>query len=232
MARYNDGTLYDSGARYGMDGSVKRKIAMIKYSVSNLTISQRVLKGAEIVTKETANPNVPGNTAVLATFSTAQTAFAAAVAAALAARENAKQATAAQDAAEAEWRSALALLASFTETATGGDPVKILTTGFDVRNSSTPTQPPASVENLMVKLDDAPGHSKLTWKPMARAEGYLVQGSPDPITATSWTASMLTSKASFKGNGATAGEKYWYRVAAFNGAGQGPWCQPASRPVM
>ena len=127
----------------------------------------------------------------------------------------------------------LALLASFTETATGGDEVKILSTGFGIRNGKTPTPPlETAVVGVIVKLNGAPGHSKLTWNPLTGAEGYLVQGSPEPITATSWTQSIVSTRTIFRANGAVAGQKYWYRVAGFNATGQSPWSMPSERPVM
>ena len=43
---------------------------------------------------------------------------------------------------------------------------------------------------------------------------------------------LVSTKAMFQANGAVAGQKYWYRVAAFNAAGQGAWSTPAQRPVM
>jgi hypothetical protein len=207
-------------------------MATIKINVDGLPLAQKILKGQDIVTKETANPNVPGNTAILAAFSTAQTALQTAVAAAIAARGASMQATTAQKDAEAEWKNQLTLLAAFTETATGGDAAKIETTGFEVREGPTPTPPLGAVESLMVRLNGAPGHSKLKWKRLAGADGYVVQGSADPITATSWSQGMISTKTSLMANGAVAGQQYWYRVAGFNALGQGPWSAIAPRPVM
>lgn len=232
MARYNDGTLYNSGARYAAEQPPHKSMSNIATNVSRLTLLQRLNKGTDIITKETANPNVPGNTAVLAAFSDVQTALEEAVATATAARMASKEATSAQAALETLWLEKLTLLASFTETATGGDATKILSAGFDVRGPRTPRPPLSMVEGVIVRLNGTPGHSKLSWNSQAGAEGYLVQGSPDPITSTSWTNSTIVTKTIFSANGATAGQKYWYRVAAFNGAEQGAWSEPAARPVM
>ncbi len=232
MDRYNDGTTYNSGARYPVGGFSTRKMKNVKVNVSNLTILQKQNKGADIVVKQTGNPNVPGNAAVLADFSAEQTALEEAIAAVTAIRLAAQQATAVQEAALRRWVDKLMLLASFTETATGGDPVKILTTGFEVRAGRTPPAVLGMVAGLMVRLNGAPGHSKLSWDALADAVGYLVQGSPDPITPSSWTTSVVVTTSKHVANGAAPGQKYWYRVAAFNSLGQGPWCEPASRIVM
>ena len=101
-----------------------------------------------------------------------------------------------------------------------------------MRGTPSPLPLPDQVMSLNVLLNGSPGHSKLNWEAASGADGYLVQGSPDPITATSWTQSIVSTRTTFVANGATAGQKYWFRVAAFNAAGQGPWSEPSSRPVM
>ena len=233
MARYNDGTRYNSGARYNEVTPINiRPMSQIKIAVSSLPIGDKILRGRNIITKSTNNPDVPGNAVSLAAFSAKQTAFEASVADAIAKREAAKNATIVQDENEAEWRASLTLLAAFTENATGGQAAKFTTAGFEARGNNTPAPVPDQVLSLNVFLNGGPGHSRLTWEGVDRADGYLVQGSVDPITPTSWTQSIVSKKTAFMANGAIAGQKYWYRVAAFNSAGQGEWSAVAERPVM
>ena len=233
MARYNDGTRYNSGARYNEETPINKLImSQIKIGVNGLTIGDKILRGQNIITKSTGNPNVPGNTAPLAAFSAKQTAFQNSVADAIAKREAAKNATLVQDVAEGQWRASLALLAGFTENATGGDAAKFTTAGFEVRGGNTPTPVPEQVLSVNVFLESSPGHSRVTWGGVARADGYLVQGSADPITPASWTQPVVSTKTVSSANGAAPGQKYWYRVAAFNAAGQGSWSAPAERPVI
>lgn len=232
MARYNDGTTYNSGARYGVEELRKHPMSQIKLGISRMPIEQKLTLGQNIITASTANPNVPGNTAVLAAFSTTQTTLQAKLATAVAARSASKTCTTAQTDADAAWIARLLALAAFTQSATSGDAEKIESAGFSIRGTPAPVPLPTQVMSLNVLLNGTPGHSKLSWQIVPVAEGYLVQGSPDPITATSWAQSIVSTKANFSANGATAGQKYWYRVAAFNAAGLGPWSEPASRPVM
>ncbi len=95
---------------------------------------------------------------------------------------------------------------------------------------SSPELP--AVTGVTVTLNGTPGHAKINWNGMTGADGFLVQGSPDPITATSWQTPVIAMKTSTQGNGAAPGQKYWYRVAAFNAGGQGPWSSATERPVM
>jgi hypothetical protein len=207
-------------------------MSTIRLGISQLTLEQKLTLGQNIITASTSNPNVPGNTAVLAAFTTTQTALEDKLAAAVAARAASKTCTTVQNDALAAWTDKLVALAAFTQSATAGDQAKIESAGFSVRGTPASVPVPDQVMSLNVMLNGAPGHSKLTWDAVFGADGYLVQGSPDPITPLSWTQSIVSTKTTFLGNGATAGQKYWFRVAAFNAAGQGPWSEPASRPVM
>jgi hypothetical protein len=207
-------------------------MATIALNTSKLPVTDKLVKGQIIITQSTSNPNVPGNTAALAAFTTAQEALQAANAAYETNRQAGTQLLTARENAVAAWSAALNGLAGITELATGGDAEKIESAGFDVRNSPTPSPVPEQVLSVNVFLTTTPGHSRITWEPVDRAEGYLVQGSPEPITPASWTQSIVSTKTIFGGNGAIAGQKYWYRVAAFNAAGQGAWSEPALRPVM
>ncbi len=181
-----------------------------------------------------SNPNVPGNGPVLAELATAQTALEAALLACEEARTIAKQRTVECQVAMAAWMTALTNVAGFTQSATGGDAGKILSAGFEVCNPPTPLPVPelVAVTGVTVALNGQPGHSKVTWNPVAGADGYLVQGSPDPFTAASWLWPEIALKPPCECNGAAPGQKYWYRVAAFNAGGQGAWSSPTERPVM
>ncbi len=207
-------------------------MAIIAINTSQLPLAQKLVKGQEIFTKSTANPNAPGNTAPLAALSTAQAALTAANAAVEANRLDARELILTRDAALVVWNSAVTSLAAFTESVTAGDAVKIVSTGFDVRAAATPAQPLGQILNVRVSFTGVPGHSEVRWKREGNADAYVVQRSPEPITETSWINQGTVTEARFEGNGATPGVKYWYRTAGVNRLGQGPWSEPALRPVM
>lgn len=235
MARYNDGTRYNSGAVYGPPvAAVNVVMAKIKINVANLPVAEKIQRAASFLAMGASNPNVPGNGPVLAELTTAQTALEAAVLACEEARNVAKQRTAECHTALAAWMTAVTNVASYTQSATGGDAGKILSAGFEVCNPPTPQPVPelVAVTGVSVTLNGQPGHSNVSWAPVPGADGYLVQGSPDPFTPTSWQWPEIALKTHCECNGANPGQKYWYRVAAFNAGGQGPWSSPTERPVM
>ena len=209
-------------------------MSKIKVNVSTLPVPQKLFRGEQFINMGTSNPNVPGNVTLITALTTAQTALDNAEEAMDQARNTSKQKTADRDTALAAWMTAVTNLAGFTQSATGGNAGKILSAGFDVANPPVPLPVPelVAVTGVTVALNGTPGHSKVNWNAVGGADGYLVQGSADPITPTSWQMPQIAMKLMCDTNGATAGEKYWYRVAAFNGGGQGPWSSVTERPVM
>lgn len=234
MPNWNDGTRWDSGARWDSPAPQpnKTKMATITTNTSNLNVLQKCEKGQSIITKSTANPLVPGNTAALASFSTKQTALVAGNAAVVTARETLTQLITQRNAGEDAWDSEVALLASFTESATGGVATSILSAGFGVRGPGTPPQPLPAPEGVVAGTNGSPGNTKVRWSALAGAVSYLVQVSPDPITAQSWKTVATPTRSSCETNGIDPGKVYWYRVAGVNPVGQGPWSAPACREVM
>lgn len=204
----------------------------IVLNVSKLTLLQKLAKGQDIITKSTNNPSVPGNTAALATFVTAQTALTEANAALEAHRQTGDTLLTARDNALATWLLSLQGLAGTTQAITNGNAEEFESAGFDARAERQTPQPVVQVENVKVSFTGMPGHSAVLWKRQGQSDAYVVERSPEPITATSWENVGTVSEAKYEGNGAVPGQKYWYRVAAVNNLGQGPWSMPAERPVM
>lgn len=207
-------------------------MANIAINTSKLPLPDKIGKGQQIITLSTGNPNVPGNTAALTAFSNLQADLVSANEAHSNAQRNLDELMSARNAALAAWSNGMVALAAFTQSVTQGDETKILSTGFDVRRAGTPMPPPAAPGPLTVKLNGSPGVTKLNWPSMPDAKSYLVEQSPDPMTDASWNQVDTPTKASCELEGAEPGRLYWYRVAAMNSAGVGPWSGPASRPVM
>lgn len=207
-------------------------MSTIATNLRGMSPIEKVTKGTVIISMETDNPNVPGNAEILAEFAAVQAALKEAVAARESARTAARLATFRQAEAELAWNRQLALLAAFTQAATGGVEAKILSAGFDVRAEGSRASELGVVEDVTVRFNGTPGHAKVSWRALRGAKGYLVQGSADPSAETGWTEPVISTRTSLDANGAEPGQPYWYRVAAFNATGQGPWSMPAPRPVM
>ena len=207
-------------------------MSTITTNINGLNVLQKTEKGANIIAKSTDNPLVPGNAAPLAAFSASQSALLDANAAVIATRETLKQQLAARDAAELDWNDTCTKLADFTQTATGGDEVAILSSGFGVRQPKSPPPPLGAPATVTAKTNGSPGNTKVKWSGVTGAVSYLVEMSMDPITETSWVQVATPTKTSCDAAGAQPGKLAWFRVCAVSPTGNGPWSAPAQREVM
>ena len=207
-------------------------MALITTHSNKLPISNKILMGQDVITKSTANPNVPGNEAALAAFAAAQEELIHATNEEIAARSTLAEKMTARDNAVANWMAQLNGLAACTASATGGKAEKIESAGFRVRAARTPTQTLPAPVKVLARTNDRPGHTQLRWPPLHGAKSYVVQRCADPMSAEGWEFATSCTAASADVNGAEPGTPYWYRVAGVNGKGQGPWSQPVCRPVM
>lgn len=207
-------------------------MANIALNVNRLPIADKVVRGQEIITLSTNNPDVPGNAAALAEFSEAQEALIAANNAYESHREETKNLLDRRKDALAAWITALTGLAGVTENVTQGNPTKITSAGFSVRGEPTPPQPLPAPVNLLAQTNGRPGVTKLSWEAMNDVAVYIIQMSTDPLNEAGWEIVGSSTKSRCEISGAQPGKPVWYRVAAVNGAGQGPWSAPALRPVM
>lgn len=207
-------------------------MSTIANNVSGLPLVDKLVKGQDIITKSTNNPAVPGNATLLAAFVTAQEDLDFANKAEVAARSAVPAKMTAREVAQENWMERLNLLASFTESATAGDAEAIESAGFAVRSPRTPPQPLPAPTRVVANTNEKPGYTELGWEPVAGSKSYVVQISADPIATGSWAFAATGTAARIQVNGADAGKRHWYRVPAVNARGQGPWSEPACRPVM
>lgn len=200
--------------------------------ISKLSPQARPAHAERLITMGTNNPLVPGNGPVLAELTTVNNALAAANAEIAVLAQQLKEKYTARNLLSAQWATKVNALAGFTFMATGGDAVAIESAGFSLVPAPQPPQPLHAPQNLRVATNGAPGVSKVTWDAEATAASFALQSSPDPITPTSWSETIVCTKASHEAAGAEPGKVCWFRVAGVNALGQGPWSLPVQRPVV
>jgi hypothetical protein len=233
---YWGSSYWDSGKLWApaSPGPIRKNEPMkiITILVSKLTVPQRLQRIGNILELSKDNVNAPGNGPLVAELEAAHTGLQEAQNALETHHLLTAQLVAARDAADALCNAKLTLLAGFTESATGGDPEKILSTGFGVRGSAQPPQPVQQILNVKVTFNGEPGKSIVRWKADPHADAYVVECCADPITPDGWKYMGTVPSPKFVGNGATPGQVCWYRVRGINREGDGPWSEPAMRPVM
>lgn len=204
----------------------------IAINISKLSIPDKIVKIQAILGKSTNNPSVPGNADEVADLAAALAALISANGAYEAARQTCKQMMANRETALATAVAKVGALASITELVTEGNAAFILSAGFDVRAEPTPVPELSAPINVRAETNGTPGHTYVSCNPLTDAKGYLVQKCPDPLTEAGWVTVAAPTKASCDTNGVQPGMKTWYRMCGVNARGQGPWSEPALRPVM
>jgi len=118
--------------------------------------------------------------------------------------------------------------ASGIVAATAGDPAVMLAAGLDIARDKQPVGLPAAPGQLRVLPVDFEGTVRLRWKRPVRRCSFIVEATTDPAAQTGWQRQLTCFKQSCIVKDLAGGKKYWFRVAASNAHGQGPWSQPVS----
>ncbi|HBB96845.1 MAG TPA: hypothetical protein DC054_15815 [Blastocatellia bacterium] len=117
----------------------------------------------------------------------------------------------------------------YVESVAGNDETLISSAGMDTRapaSASTMPDPPSGLE---ATVGDRDGEIDLSWDPVSSARSYVIQQSPDPPSATTWTHAGASTKSSTTITGLTPGTRYWFRVSAIGAIGQSGWSDPATK---
>jgi hypothetical protein len=204
-------------------------MAKIKLNFRTLSIPEKISGARQIVTALTGNADFASPQPPLAEVTTTIDNLETAYSDVLAARQEAKEKTSAQNQKEEDFDRALSRLASYVESASGGDETKIKSVGMDVRATATSAQGLDLPASLAATAGDHEGEIDLQWDKVPRAKSYVLQSSTDPPTSTSWQHQAVSTKSRITIEGLTSGTKYWFRVAAVGANGQSGWSDPATK---
>jgi len=204
-------------------------MAKIKLNLSRLSVPEKIARAQQIVTALTGNADFASPQPPLTQVTTAINDLDAAYAATQAARQEAKTRTVEQNQKEDALDSVLSKLANYVESVAGDDEAMILGASMNVRSAQTTTTDLAAPDSLAATAGDRDGEIDLHWDKVKKARSYVIERSPDPITATSWSHAAIVTKSQATIDGLTTGTKYWFRVAAVGTSGQGPWSDPATK---
>jgi hypothetical protein len=140
----------------------------------------------------------------------------------------------ARDAAVAAARAALQQmledLADNLEKTANNDPVKLATTGYDIRKETASTaEPPPVPQNVRLKLTGNSGEAQLLFEASDRAKGYQVQTAADPNN-NSWTDyDTFSSSRGILLKGFPRAKDIWVRVRAIGPNNtKSAWSDPAT----
>ena len=206
-------------------------MALIKLNFARLSVPEKIALTRRIVTKMTGNPHFISPQPPLTAITAAADALEQAESEAQTARQEAKAKTTIRNNKEDDLGRVMTQEVGYVTAVSGGDEETIQSAGMDVRAtpaaSTTPTQPAA----LSATGGDHDGTMDLSWDPVVDAASYVIEISPDPVTADSWKHQGVSTRSTFTVTGLPSGSRIWFRVAAVNPNGQSPWSDPATKIV-
>jgi hypothetical protein len=208
----------------------RKRMAKVKVGLRGLSREQIADKLDTVKTAMTGNANFTTPNPPLTTLGTASTTLRAKIAAIETARANLATAIADGDAAAEAGANYLTQEGAYVQTTSGGDPVKIQSSGFDVQSDGGPIHM-TPVQNLGAATGDSPGEIDLNWNPVSGARSYEIQTATDPNMPSSWVFRDNSTKSKVTLTGLTNLSRIWVRVRAIGANNKGGWSDPAESVV-
>lgn len=126
-------------------------------------------------------------------------------------------------------RDLLTLLGAYVQVTSGGDPEKILSTGFKLRKAPEPVGPLVAPGALQALANRLVGVIDLRWDQVKGRMFYEAQiCDGDPLVEANWKALINLSNNAYMVTDLESGKAYSFRVRAVGAAGPGPWSDPAT----
>jgi hypothetical protein len=102
----------------------------------------------------------------------------------------------------------------------------VLAAGLELPKPKRPKGKPGVPTRLRGQAARISGAVELRWKRPLRRCFFVVQFTSDPSVETGWKFMLSCSNARCQVEGLRPGAQYWFRIAAGNAHGQGPWTSP------
>jgi hypothetical protein len=205
-------------------------MARIRLNLRNLSVTDKVAKGRQIVTAMTSNTGFLNPNPPLAEVTTSLDDLEKAFASVQAARSEVTTRTVNQENAETRLDQMLTQLAGYVESIAGKNDALITSAGLETKSSRSAPTAPTTPQSLSATVGAHDGEINLSWKPVSNARSYVIESNLDPA-ATSWTHVGIATSANKTISNLTSGKRYWFRVAAVGAVGQSGWSEHATKIV-
>lgn len=220
-------------------------MARVKLGFSRFAVTVKIFKARYIISKMTGNPNFPTLPPEI-DLPVLIAAVDALEQAALDAAKGGTDKTLIMHIREAELVYLMVMLQDLVQVASGGDPIKIESSGMEVRKEREPAVLLPAVQRPNAKVGGNPGEIIVSWAGMEGNKGYVVEmklptpvAAPNPVSGGSdedimaantieWIRIDTVTRLKLIVKGLETGRTYQFRIAAINSAGQGSYSQVVS----
>lgn len=203
----------------------------IRLNLKNLTVTEKIAKGRQIVTAMSNNASFQTPNPPLTEVTTALDELSQAYAMVQAAKSEVTTRVVTQDNAGTKADQVLTQLASYVESVAGRNDTLITSAGMETKASPSSPTLPTVPQALSASAGEHEGEIILVWKAVPNARSYTIESSQDPATVSSWTHVGIATSASKLIANLTSGKRYWFRVAAVSAGGQSGWSEHATKVV-
>ena len=222
--KYNDGVSRYDQARYVVTDPLTPPPtdgARVKMDLSRRNNANLISFVETHISMMTANPNFAAPSPQPADLQASLTDLQQKSAAADTAYAQYQDLVSARDASRTTLESMMRRRGAYVQDASNGNRQVILSSGLETNNARTPVGnlPPPTM--LHTELNGTAGVIRLTWLPIPRARGYIVQCSED-VTPRAWELEGSTGKARFEKQ-FRPGQTYVFRVATEGTNGLSYW---------
>jgi len=137
----------------------------------------------------------------------------------------------ARDSRVAALNAALQAEAAYVQAASEGDPRKIMSANLKAERKwhLWPFGSVNQVAELSASTGDNPGEIDLVWDPIRDADGYDVEICHDIAGAGPWKQCGATVQSKLTIKNLSSRTRYWFRVRAVSGKGEGDWSDPVTK---
>jgi fibronectin type III domain protein len=204
-------------------------MARIRLNLRNLTISEKIAKGRQVVTALTNNASFPTPTPPLSDVTAGLDDLDKASTQVRSAKAEVSSKVGVQDNAEMRVDQLLTQLAGYIESVAGRDDTLIASAGLETKTSRSAPTIPTEPQALSASPGTHEGELLLSWKPVPNAKSYMIESSTDPSNTTGWAHLGIATSATKAINNLKSGTRYWFRVAAIGSGGESGWSEPATK---
>jgi len=206
-------------------------MARIRLNLRNLSLTEKIARGRQIVAAMTNNASFPNPQPPLTDVTTAVDDLEKTFASVQAAKSEVTTRVVTQDNADTKLVQTLTQLAGYVESVAGKNDALITSAGMETKSSRSAPTAPITPQGLSATAGEHDGEIYLSWKPVSNARSYAIECSLDPATAGSWTHVGIATSSSKVIPNLTTGKRYWFRVAAIGSVGQSGWSEHATKIV-
>lgn len=195
----------------------------VKVGLKNLTVGQKVTKAESLVTGMTGNPSFPTPLPALADLTTKATSLQSAITASDAIRQASQAQTNLMHQIEDELDNMINQLASYVDNTAAGDKQMILTSGFDVVDTTSTVVPLYAPEDFFATTGDEVGEINTMWHKLRNVgkHSYKVFGRKY-ASGDDFVLMESTDQSKVDIKGLDSGDKYELYVLAVKDNQPGP----------